>query len=316
MKKTFLILSIAFFTALSSCQKDEPVNVDFSVNTTDVIVNVTDSVTFNLQGYADIIAFYSGEAGNEYANRQRTDVDGLGLRLTIASRVLYGAQEKNLKLLLSTKFSGIYKASDVQESDWIDITDKFTWSTAASGGIAATTTTSGPVDLTDYIVPGKPIYFGYRYESEAATTAATAGRTWRLPTFKLEAITEDGKANEIANVLTAGWTAVPIVSAVTKPENTSYWTIRASDPYLWFTPNSTLEPHLHWMITAPFMPTAIKPDKSKTIKAFIDKMNSTYKYAFKKAGKYKVTFVGINVNNHGQKEVVHELNVEVKEAVN
>jgi len=49
MKKTFLILSIAFFTALSSCQKDEPVNVDFSVNTTDVIVNVTDSVTFNLK---------------------------------------------------------------------------------------------------------------------------------------------------------------------------------------------------------------------------------------------------------------------------
>lgn len=316
MKKTFLILSIALLTAFYSCQKEEPADVDFNVNTPDLVVNVNDSVTFNLQGYADIIAFYSGETGNEYVHRKRTDMDGLGLRLTVASRVLYGAQDKNLKLLLSTTFSGIYTAGNIKEEEWIDVTDRFTWSTAAAGGIAAVTTSSGPVDLTEYIVPGKPIYFGYRYESQPALTAATAGRTWRLPTFKLEAVTAEGVSSEIANVLSAGWTAVPIINAVTKPENTSYWTIRTADPYLWFTPNSTLEPHLHWMITAPFMPTAIKPDKSKTIKSFIDKMSPVYTYAFKKPGIYTVTFVGFNVNNHGEKEQVRELRVEVKDILN
>ncbi|WP_164111173.1 MULTISPECIES: DUF5017 domain-containing protein [Sphingobacterium] len=311
MKKIRGIYALICCIALTACQKDEPNDINFDVNADKLEVAMGDSVSFNFNGSADIISFYSGEKGQEYVNRARTEAEGLGIQLTIASRVLYAVQN-NLKLLVSTKFSGIYNAENIHEEDWIDITDKFEWSTATPGGIAAGNTNSGPINLTEYIVPGKPIYFGYRYESQAAATAATAGRTWRLPIFKLESVTEQGEANEIANVLTAGWKPVPIISAVLKPENTSYWTIRTSDPYLFFTPNSTLEPHLHWIITAPFSPTAIKPDKPQTIKAAIDKMGRRFRYAFKESGSYTVTFVAKNVNSHGEKEIVKELVIVVK----
>src|SRR5690606_35812624 len=204
MRRLLFICSVTFFGMLSACQKDEPRDVDFDVSLDKSVVNVGDSITFHFDGYADVISFYSGESGLEYKHRHRTEAEGLGIQLTIASRVLYGAQENNLRLLLSTDFSGIYNADNVDDEDWIDITDKFTWSTAAPSGIAAGTTTSGPVDLSEYIEPGKPIYFGYRYESQAAATAGTAGRVWRLPTFKLETVSPDGSVAELANVLSAG----------------------------------------------------------------------------------------------------------------
>lgn len=311
MKKIIYYLNIALlaFTAVA-CQKNAPATVDFDVTVAQSEVNAGDTVQFNFQGSADLVSVYSGEPGKEYQNRNRFEADGLKLQLTIASRVLYGSQANNLKLLCSTRFPGVYSAAGINDNDWNDITNEFTWSTAAiPNGIAATTTTSGPVDLTRFIESGKPVYFGYRYESQATTSAAQGGRSWRLPTFQLETVAPDGSKSAIATVRTAGWTIVPIVTGVQKA---SYWSITSADPYLQFVPNSTLEPHLQWVVSAPFLPTSVSPDKATSVKILTDAMPSSYKYPFAKAGTYKVTFVAKNVNGHGEENLVKELEIVVK----
>ncbi|MGJ1196065.1 DUF5017 domain-containing protein [Sphingobacterium spiritivorum] len=303
---TIAILSIFY---MNSCQKDIPQKVSFEANPDHMEIGLQDSVTFTYTGYADLISFYSGEKGREYQYRDRTEMEGLSMELSIASRVLYGSQEKNVKLMYSTAFSGNYSAAGIKEEEWTDISDKFTWSTAAvPNGIAATTTASGPADLSSLLVPGKPIYFAYRYESQAATSAATGGRSWRLPVFDLATKTPEGTRAVLATVRTAGWKIVPVLTGVNKA---SYWTISSSDPYLFFTPNSTLEPHIHWVITAPFAPTSVKPDKPLVQKAMIDPMPQRLTYRFTAPGTYKVTFVAQNVNYKGEETSVKQFDIKV-----
>lgn len=312
MKKIVYMCLAVCLAMQTSCYKDEPDQTDFTVTPDNLVVRVDDSIRFNFEGYADLITFYSGETGQEYIHRDRTEAEGLGLQLSIASQVLWGAQQNNVRLLLSTAFSGIYSPDDIVESEWTDITDKFTLS-ASPAGTPGTVTNSGPVDLSSYIVAGRPMYFAYRYESQAAPSAAQAGRGWRFPVFKLETVTAEGTSTELTNVTSAGWREVRLKSAVERPENTSTWVIQAGSPFLFFDPKSSTEPHLHWMITAPLSPTAMRPDKPLTIKGFIDKMETTFAHRFSSTGRYKVTFVAANVNSHGRNEIVKEFEIEVVE---
>jgi len=298
------VLSMVFFA--SGCEKEYLKDVSLNIVPKSLVIDLKDSLSFSFTGDADVISFYSGEPGKEYKYRNRTVLEGAKLRLTIASRVLYGSQENNLKLMCSSKFAGNYSAVGIKDEEWKDMTKDFTWSTAGPNAVAATTTTSGPVEITKYIEPGKPIYFGYRYESWSATAASLAGRSWRLPTFDLELISADGTTTKLTSVTTAGWKKVPIIGEV------SYWTVSNADPYLWFTPNSTLIPHLHWVVSSPFDPSSVKPDKATVLKKLIDPAMSNFKYKFNKKGVYTVTFVAKNVNYQGEHDKVQEFEVTVQ----
>ena len=305
MKKIFYFLNIIGVLIFTSCEKDAPESVNFDVSTESREVKVGDSITFKFNGNADIISFYSGELGKEYQYRDRIEAEGLKLQLTLGTRVLFGTQTKNLKLYCSTKFDGLYSPAGIKEEDWVDLTDKFTWSPTPAGVSTTTTTTSGPIDLSEFVETGKPIYFAFKYEGWASTTAALGGRTWRIYTFNLETVAPDGSKSAIATVRNAGWIGIDIVNPANK------WTIASTEPYLYFAPASTLLPSLDWVVSAPFQPTSLKPDKGTPIKAFLDKMQN-FKHAFKAPGVYKVTFVAKNVNGHGEKTVVKELDITVK----
>lgn len=314
MKKTFFNLSIAFLMIFSSCEKDEPANVNFDVNAQNLVVNVNDSVTFDFKGSADIISVFTGEPGHEFKHKSRIEADVEGLRLSIESRVLYAAQEQNLRLFVSNDFSGTYDAQNVSNGTWVDLTERFTWSRLPIAGVGSIVP-SGPADISEFIDVTKPMYFGFKYESEAAATAAAAGRQWRISRFDLQTVIPGGAVANIASVQSAGWKIVEVKSAVNDLTKKSYWVLNANPAYfLQFVPNSTIEPHVHWVITDPIVmeKAQIKPDRPVTIKTVIDRMTPSFKYAFSKSGNYTVTFVASNVNSHGQKEVVKEFNIEVK----
>jgi PKD repeat protein len=67
------------------------------------------------------------------------------------------------------------------------------------------------------------------------------------------------------------------------------------------------------VVTSPFKPSSVKPDKPLTIKNSISLLPPTYTYTFAKAGTYEVTFVAKNVDYTGEKEVVKSFEVQVKE---
>ncbi|RZM24615.1 MAG: DUF5017 domain-containing protein [Pedobacter sp.] len=305
MKKIVYSLVILAALATSSCRKDEPERPSFEVKVGKSEFNVNDTVTFDLKGSADIISFYSGETGKEYRYKDRIDAEGLKLQLTLGTRVLYGMQTNNLSLLCSSTFGGMYSPSGIKEEEWTDITSKFTLSATPAGQATTTTTLSGPVDLSEYVVKDKPIYFAFKYKSDASATTAAGGRTWRIYNFDLETVSGTGTKSTVTTARTGGWIAIDIENAANK------WVIATTAPFLYLAPGNT-SPSLDWVISSPFQPTSVNPDKGVPIKALLDQMGSSYKHVFRAPGNYRVTFLAKNVNGHGEKEVIKELDIVVK----
>lgn len=290
--------------AMLSCKKQAPDEPSFEVSTDKQEYKAGDSVLFRINGYADNISFYSGEAGKEYRYKDRIESTDSKLTLSISTQVLYGAQDNNLRLMYSTDFNNQYTPAGIKAATWTEITSRFTLCTAAAGAVGVVTS-SDNIDLSDLPVSGKPIYFAWKYTNEASVSAAVGARTWRIPVFNLGNKAPSGILSSIATVTTAGWLAVDVENPVNK------WTIQSTTPFLYFTPASTLLPSEDWAITRALFPNAVSPDVGLGIKDYLKNM-ADYKYAFNSPGTYKVTFVAKNINNKGLKEVVRTLSITIK----
>lgn len=314
MKNIYLILTAVFvLRGLFGCQKDGVDKVDFNVSADRQTISVNDSVTFSFSGYADIITFYSGEKGKEYQYRKRILEEGSKLELTVASRVLNGSQADNVKLFYSNSFAGTYRADGIKNEEWTDISDRFTWSVSPGTNTSASGyTVSDPVDISDILVKDKPIYFGFKYESQAAASNALGGKTWRIPTFDLVNISKDDVRTTIATVHTAGFTNVPIIASSDPAQAWTFLQNSPTDRFLTFVPSKRSEAHLYWAISAPFLPGTVTPDNPLTIKTYLNRMESSFKYKFSNPGTYKVNFVAQNVNAEDKKELVKEIEIIVE----
>jgi len=303
MNKLKYILGALLIPAIYACKKDTPDEPTFNVSTAKTEYSVADSVEFKMDGYADVIGFYSGEAGKEYRYKNRLESNEGKLHLNISTRVLFAAQANNLSLMYSTNFDNLYTPAGIAAATWTDITNRFTLSTAPAGANGAITP-SADVDLSDLPIAGKPIYFAWRWIGQASTSAGTGGRTWRIHAFNLTNKTTTS-AIPIATVTSAGWLAVDVKNSVNK------WTIQAADPSLFFAPAGTLEESEDWAVSKVLYPNKVSPDKSIGIKAYTDRMKN-YKHRFNQPGTYTVTFIAKNGLNGNVKEVVRELTVTIK----
>lgn len=304
MNKLIYLLGVLILPFMIGCQKNEPVSPSFEVTTDKQEYKAGDSVTFAISGYADIISFYSGEAGKEYRYKDRTESTDSKLKLNVTTQVVFASQKKNLSLLYSTNFNNVYTAEGLKSATWTDITDRFTLS-ADVGSINGVQTASGDVDLSDLPVSGKPIYFAWKYVGQESTSAALGGRTWRVYVFNLFNQNAANQTSSIASVTTAGWLGIDVLNPANK------WTIQTTAPALYFAPNGTLSASEDWAVSRALFPTAAMPDLATGIKGYTDKINN-YKYSYRTPGVYKVTFVARNASNLGLKEVVKELTVTVK----
>jgi hypothetical protein len=82
MKKVQLYGMLLCLLATVACNRDEVEDIEFSVSIDNTATfKVNEPVTFLFDGNAEYITFYSGEAGNNYANIERTNVDIANLHL-------------------------------------------------------------------------------------------------------------------------------------------------------------------------------------------------------------------------------------------
>ncbi|WP_256012354.1 DUF5017 domain-containing protein [Desertivirga xinjiangensis] len=288
-------------TLLFSCS-NEVEAPSFDVKTEKQEYKVGDSVSFTLSGHADIITFYSGEKGKEYQFKNRTEASGK-LELEMETQVLFGSQPDNLSVLVSTDFNNVYDTTNVRAAKWSDITKRFTLSTSAAGANGVRTS-SGKVDISDLIVSGKPLYFAYKYLGQPVSP--TSQRTWRVYSFNLTNTLEDNTVLNGATITTAGWIGLDFANPANK------WTIQAAAPSLFFVPASSVIKSEDWVVTKALFPTTVTPDLGTGIKAFLEPMRKTFKYAFSAPGVYTVTFVATNAEDTNQRKSVKEVQVTVK----
>lgn len=304
MKNLKYLLGLSLLVlVVAACKKDTPDTPSFNVETIGKELKVADSVEFKIDGYADVIGFFSGEPGKEYRFRNRLEANDSKIFLDISTQVLNASQRNNLSLWYSTDFAKVYTPAGIESSNWTNITSRFTL--APDGGTAASAVVpSGKIDITDLVVQGKPIFFGFKYVAQNSATPGTGGRTWRVPVFNLTSEFPGG-ASTLANVTDALWTPVDVKNPANK------WVVQAATPFLYFAPNSTLTESEDWAITREIFTNKVNPDKGAGIKAYTDRM-ANYKHKFSQPGTYTVTFVGKNGLSGNVKEVVRELTVTVK----
>ncbi|WP_207424638.1 DUF5017 domain-containing protein [Desertivirga brevis] len=302
MNKFKKIIGMLAVASVVACTKEEVSIPDFDVSVNGTEYTTQDSVTFNFQGDADIVTFYSGERGKMYEFKNRIEAVGK-LELNMETQVLFGSQANNLSVLVSTDFNNTYDSTNVKAATWTDITSRFTLSSAAAGASGARVVSS-KVDVSDLAVQGKPMYFAYRYIGQPISPASQ--RTWRIYAFNLTNTLPDNTVLSAATISTAGWLNVDFA-------HPTRWTIQATAPVLFYAPVSgTITRSEDWAISKALYPTTVNPDLGTAIKTFLDKPMRSFKYKFPSPGQYDVTFVANNANNQGQETKVKTIRLTIK----
>lgn len=308
MKNRKYLLGLVVLPFLAFCTKDNVADPSFDVTVEKLQYKVNDTVKFKFGGNADLITFYSGEKGREYQYRERDFIPDGKKELQIETRVTYGTQKDNLKLMVSSDFKGIYDSVAVKNATWIDITNKFKLS---SGAGLADVLKSDKVDISDVLVPGKPVFFAFKYFATSTPPPATTTtqRGWRITMFNLSLKYPDVPEVSLANLTNAKWTSVNFRDGL-DAAGKSKWIFFATAGMINYDPKSSLNESEAWAITKGFLPDNAAPDKGVPIKEYSLRGDS-YAYSFAKKGVYKVTFVASNVNYNGQKSIVKEVEITI-----
>ncbi|WP_316812703.1 DUF5017 domain-containing protein [Pedobacter heparinus] len=316
---------------MASCEKELP-SVDtpsFEVSTASTSYKVGSVVKFNITGTAGIVSFYSGEPLKDYAFRAGRIVDAgnAGARLSFMSAVNLGTQgtlsatvPPHLKVMASTNFSGNYDMSSIQAATWSDITSRFRYAINNTAITSNPTPPGLPVDISDLIVAGKPIYIAYKYVTLPQGVNGTA-RTWSITSFQVisnKDISVAGPAINptITNYPGAGFRLVD-QNPVTAPARSSLTTTTINLlGNLYDAVNDAGNDPLseNWAISKPIFTNTIDlgPDKAVAIK---DQAKATalidHTYIYTQPGTYKATFVALNANLHDSKEIVKEITITI-----
>ncbi len=356
MKKELLnIFYLAIITlAISSCSKysDVAVNTpdDFAVTTAKQTFKVGDSVVFNFSSGPDMIVFYSGEAGKNYANKDRNLLAGTP-KLVFQTNMTQGllTNPDSMRLYVTTGIKG-YDSLGVVNTNWTEITSRNTkWPTSLS----STFVTSDSIDLTDFKTADS-VNFAFRATGKKYANAAQ--RKWQIQNLNLTNFLSDGTSSPLFNTFAnTGWVQANlknnptynIVSTNYQAWNVGQAGVNASNTTLvlggkacnsngipiqtaypiTFDPSAVvnIDDNDDWLITGPVNLKTVKPDIGNTIKNPINTavagftyyyysisgLYASYFYKYTTPGIYNVTFVAQNVNNNNNKQVVRQLQITI-----
>lgn len=309
MKKIIFALFVSglFFTACSEKEIQAP--DDFQVSVAKATYKLSDSVQFNLSGVPDNITFYSGEPGNEYDKRDFFSSDEGVLTLQFNSATRAGATlPRNITVLISTDFNGVYNEENVKAATWTDITSraKMPSNTASNSDVV-----SGEINLDDLKVKGKPMYLAFRYLSENA--AGTAQRYWNIGrTSLVNKVPGNGDFSIISTVEPGMFQILDFQGSDNK------WIMNtgtAAQHRMVHTANEiNWAPDEDWLISRGFQVFQTQGHKKNAVnvKSISASTPGTFSWLYSTPGTYKATFIALNTNRDVQKEVVKEVWVTVE----
>lgn len=326
MKKRSLIFVLAILSFIS-CESIENLdNPTFDVLNKDVVVNVGDTLAFDFKGNADIITFYSGEFGQVYDFKDRTEREFEGnikISFTTSIQNSYNIDPfpRELDVFISSEFNGDLNYANVvsESSNWDNISHKFTFPiTSANGTLAAvpisTATPDGKLDITDLVEIGKSFYIAFRYKADNKMKVGTNtrnAREWRVDALSLFNEHSEG-SSVLMSQSSADWQFVNRADSEIETgrggslNNAGRISIKGNQ--------NTVESGIEiWTISSPISTGMAKtePDRGVAIKNISRNRLESYAHVYNKPGVYKAVFVVANSNIYGHQSVVKEVNVTV-----
>ncbi|MFT4094230.1 MAG: DUF5017 domain-containing protein [Niabella sp.] len=313
---------IIFIAILAGCHKAfEVTEPSFEVSTNTLTVKVGDSVIFYLEGNPDIITFYSGEIGNDYAyvDQDRilpTDSVLVSFQSQVRSQSGTSAtycQDSQFHVCVSKDlvFSGTTasdSAQSVQNATWEDISDRFTLCTLECSSTTAYAS-SGTANIVDLFETEVPLYFAFRYINKPNAEYGNAN-IWRFSSFTMASVTDSSGSATMTDQANAGWVPVFIGDGWDATRFTNTGSIITMRGYT----TNTIDQEL-WCIANPveITDTNLGHEYGIGIKSVGDAPLTSYGHQFNEAGVYTVTFVAANSSVYGRKEVVRQLQITVTE---
>lgn len=306
MKKTLAFVMGLSLLALYACNKLEQPNApEFSVSTDKTVINLGDTVVFNFSGVTDYLTFYSGEVGADY-NFKQGRVKHTEYFITFRTERRSGDQLGQFSLHASTNFNGTFDYASVNNATWIDITSRFTL--APKNDFSAYET----VNITDLVVPGKPLYLGWRYLAKNATANGLLN-TWRFRDFVMTKVADDGATSQIASQTTPNWKMVGSIAV-----NTALYNISSTRVTFNQTPSQVVtgNEETYWAINGNMFSLTTSedygPDRPVSLKSYASNGLSSINHVYQQPGDYEAVFVGINGNVKDRHEVVRKIKIKVQ----
>lgn len=342
-----LMTAIGIVALFSACDNnDEIITPDFGVTADKVVLRVGDTIQFNFTGKADVLTFYSGELGSNYAAKDRLSSEGI-VKLAFQSAMQQGpippaASLDSFSLLISTDLSG-YDAESISRATWTDITAR---NTRWPNSLSTTYTSSDAIDISDFSSANK-INIAFKYVGNPNPTFAQ--RKWQIKDLTLNNTLADGTSTPLfSNFANVGWvqasvkndlrmgtpatlgvgynawnvgtwnvsaTNNPIVFTTTsglKAVNTNGIVIVSGYP-ITFDPGTTInnDENEDWLITSAIDLKKTKPDVGNVIKSPITKSLTKYSYIYNKVGNYTITFDAMNNNLNNSIHSIKQIQITV-----
>ncbi len=270
---------------------EEEIPASLSVLPDKVECKAGEPVTFSLTGNnANNVVFYSGESGHNFDFRERFYADN-DMVVNFSTWVRYGEIYQNLQFLVSNDFNGIYDEESVEAADWVDLSEKFTFSSGVDR------TPSGEVSLKEYAGddPNAQLYVAFRYRD----TEKPRQNNWIVRAITLDLISPEGVRNSLAAMSTMGWKAVDFKNpAVT-------WNLVSSSQIL-IDGGANQPENDDWAISKAFNLRKGTPDKGVSLNSVTSR---DYVHTYNTPGIYKAVFDWYDGSNYSQVK----LNIEVKE---
>lgn len=312
----------------SACSKQD-YKVDtptFDVVPDKIVCKVGEAVNFNLSGSADLVMFYSGEFGNDYAYHETERLTQARVNLSFETQSTTSGDARKFNpaytpVSYSTDFNGICDLENMNAAQWHDISSLFSFPPVdgvVDSNNGKMTVSSGDGDLTDFF-PSKdtPLYLRFYYKVNKYESATKIGRTSvKISNFQIKGITQTG--------------SIPLYSITEIPWDTvradSWNTVTANNDKTYFPPQysylqfqcewNVQQDREIWAIAGPIymadeVNTGVEP--AVCIKAVADPDLRTYSYSYTEPGTYKPTFVAANSSVYGRRETVKQFVVEVLE---
>lgn len=340
--KRYIYMWIPLFAfILSACEDDMKEQVTLNVkaitqeNTQqagdNIIVKKGSPLTFALTGQPDFITFYSGEAGHQYAYKDRDQVafdDIASSKLTFSVWYQYGNAASSADLMrfyISESFPGLAKNAFKEDStlvesfSWKNLVEPAQLPTAPSNAANAS---SYEIDFTPYL--GKRITIAACYKPH--TNTAPQPRV-NVVGMKIVNTMKDGTSTTLY-ASGFNFTALNMMchhnlaDQKTMTGNREYGTVSNNTSGVWnLTGSSKGDFFIHssatgaklkysWLVSDLILANACSPDRGVSIKNTTESLSS-YTYIYNKVGQYKAVFVATNGNYKSESRVVKEINIQV-----
>lgn len=323
--KTKYIIPVLMLGVFASCD-DILEDVDFNATpAAGNVYKVGEPVTFNLNGNPDYITFFSGEEGNNYKNRFRTEIameDIASAEFSFAAKRQYGTEQKTMEVYFSDSFQGISRKDPqtdltaIQSENWVTAVAPEDMDKASASAF----TPMGPIDISKYLS-----HFVVAFKYQGTMNGKDAQRTWTLNQFKIRCELKSGKVIESGSATALNFSAFDVKNVENGTDPYRFIVSGSQDKGTWIGINisksnevqiqggtKTQPDNEDWLISAPLKLNTCTPDTGLALKDMTATVKS-HTHVFTQPGTYEVVFVAGNANYKGEKEKVQKITITIAE---